>query len=103
MGEVVVLEIKEGLGGTVLPGVINVVVLSNVCLISCQLVGRALKDVDNEGLSEIPKVGKIPDVELSDAAKASVETRLVPEAASIDKDPGTSCIVSVSILLSVGL
>ncbi|KFO37277.1 hypothetical protein H920_01318 [Fukomys damarensis] len=55
IGEMVILEMRGGFGGSVVPGITYVAVFSNVCLISDQLVVIALKDV-NEGLSEIPKV-----------------------------------------------
>lgn len=83
MGEVVAFEIidpeaaPEGFNGSVVPGVTDGVVFSNVCLISAKVVGIDLEDIDNEGLSDIPKVGRIPDVEIDDIAITSSDTRAV--------------------------
>lgn len=77
-------------------------VLPNVCLMSTKVVGIVLEDIDNEGLSDIPKVGRIPDVEIDDIAIIFPDTRPVLEAVNVDKDPGTRYGVSVSIFLGVG-
>lgn len=83
MGEVVAFEIiepeaaPEGFDGNIVPRVIVVVVFSNVCLMSTKMVGTDLEDIDNEGLSDIPKVGRIPDVEIDDIAITSPDIRAV--------------------------
>lgn len=83
MGEVVAFEIidpaaaPEEFNGNVVPGVTDVVVFSNACLMSAKVVGIDLEDIDNEGLSDIPKVGRIPDVEIDDVAITSPDTRPV--------------------------
>lgn len=83
MGEVVAFEIiepeaaPEGFDGNIVPRVIVVVVFSNVCLKSTKMVGTDLEDIDNEGLSDIPKVGRIPDVEIDDIAITFPDIRAV--------------------------
>lgn len=83
MGEVVAFEIiepeaaPEGFDGNIVPRVIVVIVFSNVCLMSTKMVGTDLEDIDNEGLSDIPKVGRIPDVEIDDIAITSPDIRAV--------------------------
>lgn len=107
MGEVVAFEIiepeaaPEGFDGNIVPRVIVVVVFSNVCLMSTKMVGTDLEDIDNEGLSDIPKVGRIPDVEIDDIAITSPDIRAVWEAVTVDKDPGTGYGAPASILLGV--
>lgn len=106
--EVVAFEITdsevatEGFDGSVVPGVIDVVVFPNICLMSTKVVGIDLEDIDNEGLSDIPKIGRIPDLELDDIAITSPDTRPIWEAVNADQDPGTRYGVSVSIFLGVG-
>lgn len=108
MGEVVFFEIidpevaQEGFDGSVVTGVTNMLVLPNVCLMSTKVVGIVLEDIDNEGLSDIPKAGRIPDVEIDDIAITFPDARPVLEAVNVDKDPGTRYGVSVSIFLGVG-
>lgn len=83
MGEVEVFEMidpevaPEGCSGSTVPGVIYVVVFSNVCLVSAKGVEIDLEDIDNEGLSDICKVGRIPDVEIGDTAITSPDVRPV--------------------------
>lgn len=58
MGEVVAFEITdpemapERIDGSVVPGVTDVVIFSNVCLTSANVGVIALKGVDNEGFSK---------------------------------------------------
>lgn len=67
----------EGVHASVLPGVTGVVVFSSVCLMSAKVIGVDLEDVVDEGLSDIPKAGRIPDVEIDDFAITSPDTRPV--------------------------
>lgn len=67
----------EGFHASVVPGVTDVAVFSNVCLISAKVMGVDLEDIGDEGLSDIPKVGRIPDVESDDCAITSPDTRPV--------------------------
>ena len=108
MGVVVAFEIidpevaPEGFDGGAVLGVTEEVVFSNICLMSTEVVGIDREDIDNEGLSDICKVGRISDVEIDDIAITSPDTRPVCEAVNVDKDPGTKYGVSVSILSGVG-
>lgn len=83
MGEVVAFEIiepeaaPERFDGNIVPRVIVVIVFSNVCLMSTKMVGTDLEDIDNEGLSDIPKVGRIPDMATDDIAITSPDIRAV--------------------------
>lgn len=65
----------EGVHASVLPGVTGVAVFSSVCLMSAKVID--LEDVGDEGLSDIPEVGRIPDMETDDFAVTSPDTRPV--------------------------
>lgn len=67
----------EGVHASVFPGVISVAVFSSVCLMSAKVIGVDLEDVGGEGLSDIPEVGRIPDMEIDDFAVTSPDTRPV--------------------------
>lgn len=58
------------------PRVTDVAVFSNVCLVSAKVMGVDLEDID-EGLSDIPKVGRNPDVEIDGFAVTSPDIRPV--------------------------
>lgn len=58
-------------------GVTDVAVFPNVCFISVKVIGKDLEDMDDEGLSDIPKVGSISDVEIDDFAVTPPDTRPV--------------------------
>lgn len=83
MGEAAAFEMidseaaSEIFDGSVVPGVTDVVVFSNVCLMSAKVIGIDFEDIDNEGLSDIPKVGRVPVVEIDDIAITSPSTRPV--------------------------
>lgn len=108
MGEVVFFGIidpevtQEGFDQCVVSGVTDMVVLPNVYLMSSKVVGIVLEDIDDEGLSDIPQVGRILDVEIDDIAITFPDTRPVLEAVNVDKDLETRYGVSVFIFLGVG-
>ena len=83
MGELVASEsidlevTPEGFHVSVVPGVTDVAVFSNVCLVSAKVIGVDLEDIGDERLSDIPKVGRIPDVEIDDFSITSPDTRPV--------------------------
>lgn len=83
MGELVASEsidpevATEGFSVSLVPGVTDVAVFSNVCLMSANVIGIDLEDIDDEGLSDIPKVGRLPGMEIDDFAVTSSDTRPV--------------------------
>lgn len=74
VGEVA-LEFTEGFDESVIPGVTGMAVFSNVGRIAAKVVGGNVEDIDNEVLSEIPKEGRLSDVEINGITVTSLETR----------------------------